>query len=481
MKKILLAPFAIFAEWSSLFSEYLTSSTASLNGLGASNPALFSCAEVIRIEGRSRSGMRSVINLLDKSDFFEVKRSSAPISSTRGPLGAPQLHTKVLPEHLRLRGFLPLAERYEHYFTSPEPIPKVPALLSDDDARDLRLRILKAFVRDWLVPCAQREAVEGEERRQESAIKNDEPAQNGRGDEKKLWVPHSQKDSGNKKQAGGGEGGVKKRKEERAQKEKDAGKRVRSLKPTKMSSPVFALSEIYNPTAPTGDNPFQEEENDFQYELDPGAEGDANETNANQARHVAGYDDEMEGEIVVYQPTVSLAITDAGADRGILPSVSLQTMQSFSSNNSAMSDAERDEEDASMLLASATLGDWYNMSALGRIDPAADLPSWSASYGGHSSENGCAFRGGGIIDIGDKGWNASLGLNFPQFQSSNISMSAPPVPPPGFSTVPSQSKGQGRTSSGTPLPPPPGLMGPPQQQSGLHYTPYTSNPFFPHR
>jgi hypothetical protein len=98
LRKILLPPFAVFGEWSSLYEEYLMSSSASLKGLSEESldESLHSNAELLRVENRSRSSMRSAIMALEQENIFDV--------SSAGPSGSNKTTAKVLPEHLRACG-----------------------------------------------------------------------------------------------------------------------------------------------------------------------------------------------------------------------------------------------------------------------------------------------------------------------------------------------------------------------------------------
>ena len=523
LRKILLPPFSVFAEWSSIFDEYLVASGASLEALAVDglDSSLHSNAELLRLESRSRSSMRSAINLLDKSDFFFDLGGIAPPpptmllpGSSSAPLGAIPGRAlsgyKVLPEHLRLRGFLPLASQYEQFFAGSEPIPKIPPLYNDDESRDVRMRILKAFVRDWLIPCAQREAVEGEGRRREEERKKGETASPRGGDKKKkgsqLWTKPGGGEgvgaSGNAAEPGGGNRG---KSAGRDKSNTPAGKRVRSgqagtgtgtgtgtkgsSEPQQRSGPpaVFAGSQIYAAVAPQSDNPFNgvdeedvEESRHFQYDIEEdGGGGGGGAPSGIRSRisqkmdtsidgggvfgggagrggadDLAGDDDDDDNDDddddvddVVFRPNYSRTFC-ADPAKGLQPSISLTSMQSNASlSSSASLQLNQEDDDATLLLASASLGDWLGLSALGRETHAAPQAPWWASNGGGGG--GCD----GMVDLNNRGWDIPLETTTPP--SVN--------PPPGFI-------GGSSVSSLYRLPPnsavPPGLD-----------IPFTSNPF----
>jgi len=506
---MLLAPFAVFAEWSSLYNEYLMSSGASLSGQGASDPTLYASPDLVRVEGRARSSMRSAINLLDKNDYFDLPSNVSASSRS---------DNKVLPEYIRLRGFLPLCNQYEQFFQSPSsPMPKVPVVYPDDDARDLRLRILKAFVRDWLVPCAQREAVEGEERRRESEAANkreleqqqQHEASSPRGGggvagEKKIWVPPgsgNNKDRSSKKQRAviAGDSEKKRPKEEKRQNSSPpVGKRSRSQDANNSnnkltsagSSGPFASSALYSSVPPDSVNPFEEELRNqgsgFQYDVDDGGEFDEGgeskdeRKSAGSPRHVFQQpqarplaavtaakndddDDDDVDDIVVFRPNFSRTFTTSpGLDRGsgLQPTLSIASMMSSSSTGSACAEIEDcDDEDATLLLASASLGDWLGMTALGALDPAKDSgpvapPSTSSVFGS--------------LNFADGTWNSSLGLLLPRDSLTTAPASTASGPPPGFSS------GAPATTARPSFPPGFG-DGPPAP------APFSANPFFSKR
>ena len=473
LRKILLAPFSVFAEWSSLHDEYLmsTSSASQTSFPGTpSDSSLYSNVELLRVESRARSSMRSAINMLDKSEYFDVPAvpgggggGGGGGGAIRGTLGVMSAKgsAKVLPEHLRLRGFLPLASHYEHFFAGGQPIPKTPQLYSEDEARDVRLRILKAFVRDWLVPCAQREAVEGEERRreQEGRRKDDDnlaPPRGGGGGggggekKKQLWVPGA-----------GGAGAVvatsggtrAKTGEGREKGSTPAGKRIRSVKAseprTRGPPATFASSNIYAALPPSSENPFKDDDAalGFQYDVDEDVDVEEEATAAgvgaappphHSMETVSngdgkGDDDDDDVDDVVFRPNFSRTFTSSPGAVGLQTSAS---MNSIHSHGSAPSNEE--DDDATLLLASASLGDWLGLAAAGRETHTTEqAPWWGAGAGAGSGAGAEAPVGGasaGDFDLGGGGgnWVSSLGLALAR---DGDPLAAPPAPAPASSTA----------------------------------------------
>lgn len=476
--------------------------TASLTGLGLENPTLFSDAELIRIESRARSGMRSSISNLDKLDFFDVKGEAG---TGRNRYDQEQ---KVLREHVELRGFLPMRNHYERFFETLDPLRKIPQPFAEDDARDRRLRTLKAFVRDWLVPSAQREATEAERRRMLEAKEDSHDAGKNSKPNKPAAREGREIDSGKRRtrrleekdESYGGRlyvpgkpralevGGERQRSPAEKERGASTGKRVRTVKSADaLSSPVcvkkeasYAASLMHVPVAPRGDDPFANDtanfEYEFEYEIDEdedvddevdeededeskeegnGHEGkngveEGQDNRADQAggggtKLHADVDDDMDfvDEVVVFRPTFSRVFTSSpGPDpRPLLhQSVSFQSMQSNNSSSVNLEahafeghlledDGARPHEttlqgdDASLLLASSSLGDWLAMSSaggrFGGIDQSRQAPApiqpamnW---WGGNANV---------LLAGNDLGWTAETAGGW----KSSLGMFAPEVP-----------------------------------------------------
>jgi len=471
LRKILLPPFAVFGEWSSLYDEYLMASSASLKGLSEESldDSLHSNTELLRVENRSRSSMRSAIMALEQENIFDV--------SSAGPSGSNKTTTKVLPEHLRLRGFLPLATHYENFFAGNSAVPKIPILYSDEEARDVRLRILKAFVRDWLVPSAQREALEGEERRvkeKEELQKNEAQPQLNK---KKVRSPRNSSVpapapaamlEGEGVLVTSSSGGKGKKVGQDKSSAPPSGKRIRSGKSGEVSQSrgppaVFAGSKIYAAVPPSSDNPFKDTNDEvrFQYEVDDDAEvyreGCVDGGVSSRASHASPHashlvqpaqpshpkinldvekgksDEDADEEIddVVFRPNFSRTFTSS-------PGLGLQPSLSFTSNGSVSSTPSQEDDDATLLLASATLGDWLGLSASSGRDQTVPtenrwwMPTDANSVAPASNEMdiGLGLGLGLDMDLGVRSWGSS---------SREPTMIKPPpgfAPPSAYSALP---------------------------------------------
>jgi hypothetical protein len=187
----------VFCDWLECNSHYLLSSHASLalTGRGRSTEALYSNQGLIDTEGKSRASMRSSLCQLAElmgqqgvagdaggtsggsSNAAGNKLWRPPAaSSAAGGASTPMDMGKPLKEHIELHGFLPLASLYEGYFakqgsasdngrshthtSSAMPVP-----VPEESARERRARSFRGFVKSWVIPCAQREAVEAKGRR----------------------------------------------------------------------------------------------------------------------------------------------------------------------------------------------------------------------------------------------------------------------------------------------------------------------------
>lgn len=525
--------------------------TASLTGQGLENPSLFSDAELIRIESRARSGMRSSISNLDKLDFFDVKGEAVAGRNRHDQ------EQKVLREHVELRGFLPLRNHYERYFEALDPLRKIPQPFAEDDARDRRLRTLKAFVRDWLVPSAQREATEAERRRILEAKEDPHDA----GKSGKLNKPCARegrdKDSGKRRprrleekdESGGGRlyvpgkprapelAGQRQRSPIEKERGASTGKRIRTVKSADaLTSPgslkketSYAASLMHVPVAPRGDDPFAKDTDnfdgyEFEYEIEEveeeegteeedddgddkdedegGSQGDDAEEEGQEGQLAGGISefhaelgDDMDfvDEVVVFRPTFSRVFTSSpGPDpRPLLhQSASFQSMQSnissgsldthaleghvFGGNGARPHEPTLQGDDASLLLASSSLGDWLAMSSaggrFGGIDQSrqASAPLQPAMnwWGGNAN----VLAGNDLAWTATAetagGWKSSLGMFAPEVPvqhpaapSATLSTSALP-PPPGLASAVASSR------------PPPGLA-----NVTTKYQAWTANPF----
>jgi len=105
-----------------------------------------------------------------------------------------------------------------------------------------------------------------------------------------------------------------------------------------------------------------------------------------------------------------------------------------------------EDDDATLLLASASLGDWLGLStvAAGREGRVAEASSWWGAGAGSAAEAGAATapgvdgtsprdqRGlGGGFDLGG-GWGSSLGFALMHDAGPTVSAAPGLPPPPGF-------------------------------------------------
>eukprot|EP01038_Epipyxis_sp_PR26KG_P008246 gene8246-11160_t len=177
----LLPMLSVFSDWSILHKEYLVSTefldylhNQSVNGtnvdenedihmlqLGSqikikpnnnNTKHSFADKELLRAESRSRSGMRaslsSLIEILeeDKSKNEFVKYDFANETSV-----------EFLREYVELRGFLPVAERFEKNFNKFDPLSKNLNIYSETKSRFLRQVNIIQFISNILVPLAAKE------------------------------------------------------------------------------------------------------------------------------------------------------------------------------------------------------------------------------------------------------------------------------------------------------------------------------------
>lgn len=170
----LLAGLSIFAEWASVNTQYLQatipqrlSESRQLDEEIAKSTllqAVVAHADAIRTESRSRSSIRSVLTILQ--EYLEASISKFESSSHFTPQLLAAASLMPLREHIELRGFIPLKEHIETFFASIDPLVNYPPEhLTEELARDRRQRIIRSFVRDWLIPTADREAKESEQQR----------------------------------------------------------------------------------------------------------------------------------------------------------------------------------------------------------------------------------------------------------------------------------------------------------------------------
>ncbi len=165
----LMPVLSVLCDWLEVHAEYLLSCQASLNGQGDEDVLLYSNKGLIDAEGQSRSAMRQ--SLLRVVDAFEAQSSSSAKSLWQPPTARSSAGdaSKPLREHIELRGYVPILESYEYYFGQQKPdltSPSViPSHVTEEAARDRRVKRLLWFVKQHVAPCAKREAKEAEGRR----------------------------------------------------------------------------------------------------------------------------------------------------------------------------------------------------------------------------------------------------------------------------------------------------------------------------
>jgi hypothetical protein len=102
-------------------------------------------SDLMLSEGRSKSGVRTSV-----SSLHDLIESNIRFANTGARLLS-DYKGKPLREHTELRGFLPLAKRYEVFFYGIDPLTRHLPKVADEVARDRRLRVLAAFINEWPV------------------------------------------------------------------------------------------------------------------------------------------------------------------------------------------------------------------------------------------------------------------------------------------------------------------------------------------
>ena len=166
----LMPVLSVLGDWLEGHAQYLLSCQASLNGQGKEDVLLYSSESLISAEGQSRSAMRQ--SLLRVVEALEAPTSNSAKSLWQPPVGRSFVGevSKPLREHIELRGYVPLFEAYECYFSQqktdhPTNPSVIPAHVAEEAARDRRTKRLLWFVKEHVTHCAQREAKEAEGRR----------------------------------------------------------------------------------------------------------------------------------------------------------------------------------------------------------------------------------------------------------------------------------------------------------------------------
>jgi hypothetical protein len=185
----------VFCDWVGENNQYLISCQASLNGHGRSNQTLYADDALIEAEGKSRSAMRNAMcTLATAMEQWSEGGSGSGAGANNNQGGKPKLwrppagssnaggnnnevYKQPLKEHVELRGFLPMTTLYETYFTvngesssssrqqQQQGVSVLPPVVSEEAAKERRVKTFRSFVKNSVAPCAQREVVEAEGRR----------------------------------------------------------------------------------------------------------------------------------------------------------------------------------------------------------------------------------------------------------------------------------------------------------------------------
>lgn len=177
----LLPALSVFCDWASAHSNYLLtpSSSSSFSSEGhtnspsvsapqqsavyASSTSFYASTDLLRQEARMRTEMRSslssLVSILEK-DMDRNRgmnqpdyRGGSDDDHDDGPdQGKVRVH--FLREHVELRGFLPLATRYEERFVKFDPIVNTIAFMGEEVARYHRENNIVSFVSTVLLPVA---------------------------------------------------------------------------------------------------------------------------------------------------------------------------------------------------------------------------------------------------------------------------------------------------------------------------------------